>query len=117
MMDGLLIAITLVLISSGQLLQKLAADKANRALAHRGLLFELILQPEAWWAVFCLGVGICFWLAVLYRMEVSQAYPFLGLGYVLVLLASRFWLGEHVSRDRWFGVALIVIGIGVLSVG
>jgi len=50
-------------------------------------------------------------------MEVSQAYPYLGLGYVLVLLASRFWLREHVSHGRWFGVVLIVIGIGVLSIG
>ena len=116
-MSGLLIAITLVLISTGQLLQKLAADRASRALPQRGLLHGLVRRPEAWWAVFCLGAGMCFWLAVLYRMEVSQAYPYLGLGYVLVLLASRFWLREHVSHGRWFGVVLIVIGIGVLSIG
>ncbi len=116
-MSGLLIAITLILITAGQLLQKLAADKASSALPQRGLLVGLIRQPEAWWAVICLGTGMCFWLAVLYRMEVSQAYPFLGLGYVLVLLASRFWLGEHVSRGRWFGVVLIMAGIGVLSIG
>ena len=116
-MTALLIAITLVLITSGQLLQKLAADKAGNTAQGRGLVIGLIRQPETWWAIFCLGTGMGFWLSVLYRMEVSQAYPYLGLGYVLVLFASRFWLGEHVSRGRWFGVVLIVFGIGVLSLG
>jgi len=116
-MTALLIAITLVLITSGQLLQKLAADKAATTTDGRGLVIGLIRQPETWGAALCLGAGMGFWLAVLYRMEVSQAYPYLGLGYVLVLLASRFWLGEHISRGRWFGVVLIVVGIGVLSLG
>ena len=59
-MNGLLIATTLILISAGQLLQKLAADKASRALPKRGLLVGLIRQPEAWWAVICLGGGHVF---------------------------------------------------------
>jgi undecaprenyl phosphate-alpha-L-ara4N flippase subunit ArnE len=116
-MNGLLIAITLTLITGGQLLQKMAADKASHGAAQRSLAASLVRQPETWWAALCLGAGMCSWLAVLYRMEVSQAYPYLGLGYVLVLLASHFWLGEHISRGRWFGVLLIVFGIGVLSLG
>jgi len=116
-MTALLIAITLVLITCGQLLQKRAADKVGNVVQGRSWVVCLVRQGETWWAVFCLAAGMCFWLAVLYRMEVSLAYPCLGLGYALVLLASRYWLGEHISRGRWFGVALIVTGIGVLSLG
>lgn len=117
-MDALLIAITLALITSGQLLQKVAADKAhNNPVPGHGYIRVLLGQPETWWAVFCLAAGMAFWLGVLYRMEVSLAYPYLGLGYVLVLLASKLWLKEHVSVGRWFGVLLIVSGIGVLSIG
>jgi len=117
-MDTLLIGITLALITCGQLLQKVAADKAlQNPDCNRGFMRILVRQVETWWAIFCLASGMAFWLAVLYRMEVSLAYPFLGLAYVLVLLASRLWLKEHISRRRWFGVLLIVSGIGVLSIG
>jgi undecaprenyl phosphate-alpha-L-ara4N flippase subunit ArnE len=115
MMTYLLIAITLLLTTSGQILQKVAADKASRAENEKGLIINLLLQPQTWWAVICLGLGMAFWLSVLFFMEVSQAYPYLGLGYVLVLIVSHFWLSEHISRGRWSGVLLIVTGIVVLS--
>ena len=114
-MAYLLIALTLLFTTGGQLLQKLAADKASRAHNGRGMIGNLIRLPHSWLAVACLGLGMLFWLAVLARMEVSQAYPYLGLGYVLVLLVSHFQLGEHISRARWTGVLLIVAGIAVLS--
>ncbi len=114
-MAYLLIALTLLLTTSGQLLQKLAADKAGSLHNGRGMVGNLIRLPQTWLAVLLLGLGMLFWLAVLSMMEVSQAYPYLGLGYVLVLLASRFQLKEHISRDRWIGVTLIVAGIVVLS--
>ncbi|MGV6857714.1 MAG: EamA family transporter [bacterium] len=111
----LLIAITLLLTTSGQLLQKLSADKAKLANNNRGMVGNLIRQPLTWWAGLCLGLGMVFWLWVLHLMEVSAAYPYLGLGYVLVLLVSHFYLGEPVDRARMGGVALIVCGIVVLS--
>jgi drug/metabolite transporter (DMT)-like permease len=114
-MAYLLIALTLLLTTSGQLLQKLAADKAGNAHNDHGMIGNLIRLPYTWLAVVLLGLGMLFWLAVLAQMEVSQAYPYLGLGYVLVLLVSRFQLGEHISRGRWIGVLLIVAGIVVLS--
>jgi len=48
-------------------------------------------------------------------MEVSKAFPFLSLGTVLVLLASRYYLRETISATRWTGVVIIVIGIVLLS--
>jgi len=116
-MDIILITTTLLLITTGQLIQKIAAGKAKKYASEKGLIVALIRQPETWWAGICLAAGMGFWLVVLYRMEVSQAYPYLGLGYVLVLLASHFWLHEHISKDRWFGVLLIVCGVGILSIG
>jgi drug/metabolite transporter (DMT)-like permease len=48
-------------------------------------------------------------------MEVSRAFPFLSLSFVLVAFLSRFWLGERVSAARWGGVALIVIGVAFVA--
>ncbi len=115
MTAALLIAITLLLTTSGQLLQKISADRASRADNRHGRIANLLHQPQTWWAAGLLGLGMLSWLAVLSSMEVSQAYPYLGLGYVLVMLVSRYRLSEHISLQRWAGVALIVGGIVVLS--
>ncbi len=114
-MDALLIIITLLLITSGQILQKIAADKASKKI-DESFIRSLIYQPATWWAITCMGLGMAFWLAVLYRVEVSQAYPYLGFGYAMVLIASRVWMNEKISKSRWFGVLLIICGIGVLSI-
>jgi drug/metabolite transporter (DMT)-like permease len=30
---------------------------------------------------------------------------------------SRFWLQEHVSLQRWAGIALITVGVGLVAGG
>jgi len=46
---------------------------------------------------------------------VSKAFPFLSLGFVLVMLASRYYFRETISRERWAGVVAITIGVILLS--
>ncbi|WP_340109403.1 SMR family transporter [Pikeienuella sp. HZG-20] len=60
-------------------------------------------------AVYFLGALV--WLTVLSRIDVSQAYPFVGMGFVLTLLFAWLFLGEHISASRLFGASLILAGI------
>jgi drug/metabolite transporter (DMT)-like permease len=55
------------------------------------------------------------WLVVLSRVSLSFAYPFASLTYILILLFDRFVLHDQVTGLRWGGVALIVIGIVLIS--
>lgn len=57
----------------------------------------------------------CLWLVVLSHIDVSLAFPVLALSYVVVVAYSALTLGEIVGKRRWCGVALIVIGVGVLA--
>lgn len=57
------------------------------------------------------GASLLFWLAVVSRVPLSQAYPFVGLTYVLITLFGRFVLKERVPVLRWAGIGLIVAGI------
>lgn len=114
-MAYLLILASLVFTSGGQLLQKLAANKAAALPAQTHFVRRLFAQHETWWAILCLGIGTLFWLSVLYYMEVSKAFPFLSLGYVIIMLISRFVLKEAVSRQRWLGVGFIIFGIILVS--
>jgi len=114
-MEYFLIFASLCFTLGGQLLQKLAADKAEVMSAPSAFLHRLFLQYETWWAIICLGIGTLIWLSVLFYMEVSKAFPFLSLSFVLVLLISRFYLNETVSKQRWLGVAFITMGIALVS--
>ncbi len=113
-MTYVLIFVSLAFTTAGQLLQKLAADRAARS-AGGVFMIRLLRQSRFWWAIACLAAGTASWLGVLFRMEVSKAFPFLSLGFVLVMLVSRFHLHESVGAVRWLGVALICAGIGLMS--
>lgn len=57
------------------------------------------------------GISAFAWIAVLSRLDLSVAYPFLALNFVLITLVSRLVLGETVPTLRWVGIAVIVVGI------
>ena len=54
-------------------------------------------------------------LVVLSRVEISYAYPFLGLSFVLVALYGYYFLDEAVTIWRSAGVLLIVAGVAVIA--
>jgi multidrug transporter EmrE-like cation transporter len=56
--------------------------------------------------VFSMGLH----LMALSRVDLSFAYPFLSVSYVLVLLASYFWFGEAVNAYRIIGIAFVCFG-------
>lgn len=114
-MDYLLIVVALCFISFGQILQKAASLKAAKQSSEIHFLRRIAACKETWWAVVSLVIGTFIWLAVLYRMEVSKAFPFLSFGFVLVLLASRYYFRETISPQRWAGVMAITVGVILLS--
>ena len=56
--------------------------------------------------VFSMGLH----LMALSRVELSFAYPFLSVSYILVLLAGYYWFGETINASRMIGIALICLG-------
>jgi len=49
--------------------------------------------------------------------DLTYVLPATAISYVVMVLLSIFWLHEHVSPQRWVGVAFIVIGVGVVAGG
>ena len=56
------------------------------------------------------GSVLC-WLIGLSRVQLSYAYPFISLSYVVILAASYFILGEQLSLLRIAGVGVIFSGV------
>jgi len=51
------------------------------------------------------------WLKLLQGVDLSYLYPFEGLSLVLLVFASRIFLGERMRGSAWIGVALITTGM------
>ena len=67
-----------------------------------------------------LGLGIYFvsaavWLLVLARVDVSLAYPFVGLGFVVTMLLAWAVHGEVPTTSRIAGTLLICASVVVLA--
>ncbi len=61
------------------------------------------------------AVSAFLWLIVLSRVDLSFAYPFVGLTYVFVLLVSKFAFKEDVNLIRWLGALIILLGVILIS--
>ncbi len=61
------------------------------------------------------GLSSLSWLIVISRVELSLAYPMIAIGYVLVVVLSRFLFAEHVTPLRFAGTLVICFGVYLLS--
>ena len=62
------------------------------------------------------GITTLVWLVTLSHYELSHALPILvALYFTMVLVVSRLMLQEAVSLGRWAGVALILLGMVVIT--
>jgi multidrug transporter EmrE-like cation transporter len=57
------------------------------------------------------------WMAAMTKLDLSHAYPFTSLSFVLVALASTWLLNEPLTGPKIAGIALICLGIAVGSQG
>lgn len=118
----LLILLSISIAVGGQLLLKIGIDRIGingfgsmRSLT--GLFSGIIRSPIVLTGLFLYLISAAIWLVVLSTVDLSFAYPFIGLTYVMVLVLSRFILKEEVNPIRWAGAFIITIGVVVISRG
>jgi drug/metabolite transporter (DMT)-like permease len=93
------------------------ADTAGAAYVPLLARFRVLFHP------LILGAGGCFvgaavtWMIALAGVDLSVAYPSMSIIYVATALAGRYFFGEYISLRRWAGIALVVVGVGVMYAG
>jgi multidrug transporter EmrE-like cation transporter len=55
------------------------------------------------------------WLFVLAKVDVSQAYPFVGVGFIITMVFGWLLLGESVNMYRITGTILVAFGVFLVS--
>lgn len=80
-------------------------------------LARLLVNP---WIVSALAASLLAavaWMAAMTKLDLSHAYPFTSLAFVLVTAASAVFFHEPVTGPKLAGIALICAGIIVGSQG
>ncbi len=78
---------------------------------------EMLVNVYLWISVICYFLSFIIWMLVLSKVEVSFAYPFLSIGYVVTAFAGYWLLGESLSVMRIVGILVICIGVYLISRG
>ncbi|WP_430810977.1 MULTISPECIES: EamA family transporter [unclassified Carboxylicivirga] len=72
---------------------------------------KLFLDPWLLSGFAAAFVASLFWMAAMTKFEISFAYPFMSLAFVLVLLLSVGIFGESFTWGKVAGLLLIIAGI------
>lgn len=80
-------------------------------------LVLLIFDPAIFSGFFAAFLASLAWMAAMTKFELSHAYPFMSLNFVVVLLLSGWLFNEPVTLQRVLGVILIVFGTVVAARG
>lgn len=115
------IALTIAFTVYGQIALKMQVAQAGPLPADSGdkLMFviRLLLNPwviSAFAAAFLASVT---WMGAMSKFQLSHAYPFMSLNFVIVLLLGAWLFNEPLSITRMVGVALICLGTIVAAQG
>jgi drug/metabolite transporter (DMT)-like permease len=106
--------LTVLILSAGQVLFKLAAaDLPNLA----DLSIRHLFAPKLVLALGLYGFATIAWLFVLRAVPLSMAYPFIASAFIFVPLLAHFWLDEPLRLSNLIGAALIFAGVWVSHLG
>ncbi len=90
--------------------------KAGASLLRNGWIYLFNWKLAAGVAMFLLS-SYFFVLGIRPPGELSVLYPMVSLGYIWTLLWSRIFFNEPLTRQKFFGLFLIVAGVFFVGLG
>ncbi len=76
-----------------------------------------LLEPWMWIGVLLMASGFFALLGALAELPVSFVVPVTALSYVIGVVGGVTFLKEHVTPQRWIGVALVALGVTLVILG
>lgn len=68
-----------------------------------------------WSALICFLGSILLWVVVLSRVEVSYAYVFNSIGYIVLTVCAYLLFNESISVYKIVGMAVVIVGLIIMS--
>ena len=115
MKELVLIGFFLVCMCVGQVSFKLAAQSFGQTLS----LGNIYLLAFNQWFLLMLAVyavGTCLWVKILQTVDLSKAYCYVGVTFIVVPLIGYFLFKEPVSAKNFVGMGLIFLGVLLVTI-
>jgi len=113
-----IILLSVLLNSAAQLFMKKGMLDVGEVSGLRGFMSEIphmITNWALWTSALCYLFSIALWMIVLSKVDVSYAYPFLSIGYIFSAVVGYFAFSENVTPIRIVGIAVICLGVVLIS--
>lgn len=104
-----------ILMSCGQILFKLAAQRLGPLDLSWNMLTRLAFNPYLIAAIILYGFTTILWVLVLTDVELSKSYPFMALAMILVPIGGAVLFNEAITFGLIVGGGLIVLGLLAIS--
>ena len=118
-MGILYVLFTVIFTVYGQLVIKWQVVKAGAMPATIGskliYILHLLLSPWVISGFAAAFIAALFWIAAMTKLELSYAYPFMSLSFVLVFFLSLLFFHETFTVIKLLGLLLIISGVIVLG--
>jgi multidrug transporter EmrE-like cation transporter len=113
------ILLTVIFTVIGQIMLKWRMDKLGALPSE--LFNKILFLAKAFmdpFIIISLGsafIASVFWMAAMTKFDISYAYPFMSLSYVIVLVASFVLFKEPITMYKIAGLLCIAVGIVLTS--
>lgn len=115
MMNYLYVFLTIIFTVYGQLIIKWQVLKSSGLpITKTGkifYLFHLLLNPWILSGFLAAFLASLTWISAMTKLELSEAYPFMSLTFVFVLILSSIFFHETITMPKLIGLGLIVSGV------
>lgn len=111
------ILLSVLFAGCGQLIFKAALNDIGELELSVDMFISMATSPLLLLGLAVFGVSAFLWLIALMKADLSFAFPFISLSYVIVLLGGAILFDEKITALRMFGFVLIVAGIFVVARG
>lgn len=112
-----MILVSVVFAGSGQLLFKAAVNEIGELQLSIDMFINMATNLYLWMGLTVFGISAFLWLIALMKAELSFAYPFLSLSYVIVLLGGALIFNEQITALRLVGFLVIITGLFIVANG
>ena len=119
--DHLFILATIVFTVYSQMIMRWQVSSAgplpNGIFEKVTYVWSLLINPWVFtgiMATFFAGVS---WMLTMTRFEISYAFPFVSLNYIIILMAGFLLFNESLSFEKVLGCFFVILGILVIARG
>ncbi len=114
----ILVLVGVLLNAAAQLCIKQGMNMIGNVSLDAGAVLAMIprasINPYILAGLACYVVSVLVWMIVLSKVEVSLAYPFLSIGYIVTAFVGYFFMGETLGLYKVLGIITICAGIGIM---